>query len=287
MSRVVILSTALPLLLSTNPTQPIRVGVQTVAVYATVSDAEGRLVPDLTQGDFQVFDNGRAVAIEVFSSAIQPITVAVMLDMSGSMVNRFWRVRESTRHFVEALSPQDRARIGTFGYEIAISPILTGDKQRLRRVVDEELWPGGNTPLWNAVDVAMTSLADESGRRVILVLTDGHDTGDLPGFDTGRGRIERRAREEGFMVYAIGLQGHALDLDMASPTDLSGGGHFDLKDDADLTATFARVTAELRHQYTLGFTPAALDGKIHKLNVRLTRPGIKARARTSYLAAPQ
>lgn len=289
MTRVVILSGALGLLLSPHARQqePIRTGVQTVAVYATVSDREGRLVPDLTQADFQVFDNGRPVRIDAFSAGNQPITVAVMLDMSNSMQGRFLRVRESTRRFIDALSPQDRARIGSFGYEVAISPILTGDKRILSRVIDEELWPGGGTPLWNAVDAAMTSLSGEPGRRVVLVLTDGGDTGSLPGLHADQGQVERRARDEGSIVYALGLQGNLLEGGIIKLAALSGGGHFDLNNDEDLTSTFARVTAELRHQYALGFTPTTFDRKTHKLDVRLTRPGLTARARTSYLAVPQ
>ena len=81
-----------------------------------------------------------------------------MLDMSGSMFSRFIRAadlrrcRSSTRSL-----PQDRAQIGTFGEEIAISPHLTGDKEMLRRVLRNELWPMGGTPIWNALDAAMSA----------------------------------------------------------------------------------------------------------------------------------
>lgn len=261
-----------------------RSAVDSVAVYATVSDSRGRLVPDLTREDFQVLDNGQPVDISLFSNERQPITVAIMLDMSGSMAGRFLKVRESTLWFVNALLPGDRAQIGSFGEEVAINPLLTGDKQVLTRVLNQELWPYGPTPLWNAADLAMTALAGQTGRRVVLMLTDGADACRLPrcrNFDD----VEKRARLEDFMFYAIAMDDRGVGKDVASLTRQTGGGHFELKPDDNLTDTFGRVAEELRHQYLIGFSPTALDGKEHRLEVRLTRRDLTARARTSYRAS--
>jgi VWFA-related protein len=263
-----------------------RTGVQTVAIYATVSDHEGRLVTDLDRDTFEIRDNDRPTPIAIFSNAIQAITVAVMLDMSNSMRGKFVRVRESTLSFVAALAPGDRARIGTFGTEVAISPLLTGDLEILTRVLREEVWPGGGTPLWKAIDVAMTSLTRESGRRVVLVLTDGVDFPVDAALRGSPSDLKRRAIDESFLVYAIGMEGTGLERSMVDLTEQSGGGHFQLKADADLSGTFARVIDELRHQYVLGFVPAALDGKVHQLDVRTTNPGLTVRARKSYRAVP-
>ena len=150
-------------------------GVRTVAVYATVHGRDGHLAPNLARSDFQILDNGRPVEITTFSNEAVPFTVALMLDMSASMAAELERVRGSAIDFVQALSPDDRVTIGTFGDEVALSPLLTGDKPTLLRILKEELWLGGGTPLWTAMDRAMSSLATESGRRVILALTDGDD----------------------------------------------------------------------------------------------------------------
>jgi Ca-activated chloride channel family protein len=208
-----------------------------------------------------------------------------MLDMSGSMERRFMRVRESTLRFVDALHPGDRAAIGTFGSEIAISPMVTGDKSVLKRIVEEEVWPGGGTPLWNAMAVAMSAIAKEPGRRVVLVLTDGADTGSIPGHRADEGDVSRRARQDGFMIYAVGMEGTGLQGPMNEMARDTGGGSFELPRDDDLTEAFERVARELRHQYMLGFTPTALDGKEHRLEVRMTNPGLSVRARRSYRAA--
>src|SRR5262249_2648232 len=150
---------------------------RTVNVYATVQGSDGRLVPDLTRSDFRVFEDGHERPLTVFDNTPQAITVAVMFDMSNSMASQYERIRQAAGALGAALRRGDRARIGTFGQEVAISPLLTGDKSVLARILDEELWPGGPTPLWYATDVAMTTLDDEPGRRVVLLLTDGEDSG--------------------------------------------------------------------------------------------------------------
>lgn len=287
--------------MSGGPQATFRSGVRMVAVYATVSDGEGRLVPDLERRAFQVFDNGKRAEITAFSNDVQPITVAIMLDTSGSMINRVIRVRESTERFVKVLTPDDRARIGTFGAEVAISPVLTGNKETLIRVLREELWPGGFTPLWRAVVAAMTSLEGEAGRRVVLVLTDGGDTDYLAARPSPQD-VRQTAIRGSFMIYAIGMEreadgptitvnNHVLSLspgglssEMVEVAEETGGGHFKLETASDLDRTFARVAEELRHQYLLGFAPATLDGKAHKIEVRVTEPGCSVRARRSYIA---
>jgi hypothetical protein len=102
--------------------------------------------------------------------------------MSGSVMRRLLRLRDSSLQFIKALTPVDRARIGTFGAEIFISPLLTNDQKVLERVLREELWPGGMTPLWGALGAALDSLANEPGRRVVLIFTDGAAAGTLPGY---------------------------------------------------------------------------------------------------------
>lgn len=266
-----------------QPRPTFQSGTKTVVLYATVRSSDGRLVPDLPREAFTVLDNGRPVEVNLFSNDPQPLTVALLIDMSGSMERHFLRVRAATREFIKALQPSDRVRIGTFGDEVALSPHLTGDKALLTRVLEEETWPLGGTPMWSAAYDAMVSLHGEAGRRVILILTDGVDNGTM--FEHTIVDAERRATTEGFMVYGIGMEGTGLDSSVKSLADDTGGGYFDLKAGDDLASTFARVVEELRHQYVLGFTPAALDGRRHRLEVKLSSPGLKARARRSYLAA--
>jgi Ca-activated chloride channel family protein len=263
-----------------------------VPVYATVRDVAGRLVGNLTKADFQILDNGKPVVITNFSNEIVPITVALLLDMSASMTKEYPRVRDAATHLVDGLFPTDRVRIGSIGTEVFLSPLLTSDKPTLKRILREELWLGGHTPLWRASKQAMASLQAESGRRVILLLTDGGDDCEPTRWSPEVSRVPcsseaeiRQLRIEGdFLFYAIGMEGTGLDKGMIRIANESGGGHFKLERNANLSATFEAVADELHHQYLLGFTPAVLDGTVHQLEVRMTNAELTARARQFYAA---
>ena len=256
-----------------------RTNVHTVGVYPLVSGPDGRLVTDLGRDDFIVLDNGAPTDITVFSTDTQPITAAMMLDMSASMEDRLVLVRNAAVGFVNAMKPTDRLRIGSFGTETALSPLLTSDKAVLTRVLREELWPGGSTPLWGALDAAMKSLAAETGRRTVVVVTDGVDTSYA-----NQQAIADRAVAGLYMIYAIGLEGKGLSAKLTDLIGKTGGGHFDLRAQEDLGAALTRLQTELRHQYLVGFTPLALDGLTHTLEVRVKRPGYSVRSARQFVA---
>jgi Ca-activated chloride channel family protein len=259
---------------------------ETVSVYATVRDRAGRLVSDLPRAAFQVFDNGKPVELTVFSSEIQPITAVLLLDVSGSMFMHFTRVRESAFSFIDGLLPHDRLRLGSFAIEVAISPILTNDPTLLRQIAREEIWPDeyeGGTKIWRALFEGLESLSTQPGRRVLCLVTDGADTGPWPWPDQ-RADVRRRILREDFMLYAVGFQQPGLDRALTSLAEDSGGGHHRIATGDDLGTTFEQITEELRRQYVLGFTPVALDGREHRIEVRLADPGMTARARRSYFA---
>ena len=260
-------------------TQVFRSSVDLVAIYPLVTGGDGRIATNLRREDFTVLDNGRPADIAIFSSDRQPITASLLLDMSASMEDRWARVRDAAMRFVDALDRGDRLQIGTFGSEIAISPHLTGDKAILGRVLREELWPGGSTPLWTAMQAGMQSLAAEGGRRTIVMVTDGVDTSGAR-----HAQIAERAVRDRFMVYAIGFEGKGLGPRLVDLINETGGGRFDLKKGEDLGMAFLNVADELRHQYLIGFTPAALDGLAHSLEVRINRPGFTVRSPRQFVA---
>jgi VWFA-related protein len=155
---------------------PFKSGAKTVAVYATVTDGQGRLVPDLAREDFEIYDNGKLQPLTIFSNEIQPITVVVMLDRSGSMQGNFRLVQAAGEAFVGRLIAGDKARIGSFSTRVQIDPEdFTSDPNELVRILRTGLQEPGPTPLWNAADAAITSLLPQEGRRVVLLFTDGAD----------------------------------------------------------------------------------------------------------------
>jgi Ca-activated chloride channel homolog len=269
-----------------------RAGTQIVSLFATVMDAQKRLVPDLQQTDFEVFDNEKPQPLVFFQNETQAITVIVMLDTSGSMTLTLDLLRAAAEQFVLRLLPADKARVGAFNDKIQIKGReFISDRDQL--VTDiKDLDYGNGTRLWDALAVCEDELKGIEGRRVILVFTDGDDTESR---NASLGKVIDRARAEEVMIYAIGLESvyfngqHTVrskpDSGLRKIADETGGGYFELAKTADLAPTFTRVAQELHSQYVLGFTPTVLDGKVHKLAVRVKQPGMTARARKSYLAA--
>jgi hypothetical protein len=204
------------------------------------------------------------------------------------------RVHAALMRFIDSLVGHDRLRIGSFGDEVALSWSLTGDKEVLRRVVAEELWPGGTSPLWRALDTAVTSLASESGRKVVVVLTDGIDhapggTQGLPQLPGGFSGLKKTIdSSQDLIVYAIGFgdpsQGQRLRGDIVSLVQASGGGHVDVSPAADLGSVLDDVGRELRQQYVIGFSPRHADGLTHPVEVRVSVPGAVVRSRRTYRA---
>ena len=182
---------------------------RTVAIYATVTDANGALMPDLLSGDFEVYDDGKRQPLTVFGNDIQPITVVMLLDRSGSTLPIFGLVQKAAEAFVTAMSPADKARIGSFSNRIEIDPqTFTSDHDELMRILATDLQDPGPTPLWNAVNVGITALIHEEGRRVILLFTDGGDNpANFRTNNTSLSDVMKRAEEENVMVYAVGVAG--------------------------------------------------------------------------------
>ena len=183
-----------------------RAGTNTVSVFATVQDGAGRLVPDLTRVDFEVLDNGKPQPLTVFANDIQPITIVIMLDRSGSMMWNFGLVRDAAEQFVGDLLPDDRARVGNFSNFVRIDPpTFTSDRKELVRILHEDLQDAGPTPLWNATSAAMNALESQAGRRVVLVFTDGKDSPPNPTGNVSYWEVRDRSQKDEIMVYAIGL----------------------------------------------------------------------------------
>jgi len=234
----------------------------------------------LQADDFVVLDNGVPQVITTFSREPVPIVGIALWDVSNSMEPDASRVRASARSFVRSLWPDDRFRIGSFGGNIVFSPLLTGDKSILMRVVNEELWFGGGTPLWTAIVAGLEEVSQETGRRIVVVVTDGH-TLEL---QTSKTDVMRRMHRSDAMVYAIGFSPVGLSGAIKDVVDESGGGYAQLGDVRDFDSELSRVATELHHQYVLGFSPLSLDGKVHKLSVATRVPGAKVRARKGYVA---
>jgi len=263
---------------------------QIVSVPATVLDGQGRLVPNLEQDEFTVLDNGKPQPITFFQNETQPFTVVVMLDYSASMTSSLDLLRAAAEQFLLRMLPQDKGQVGAFSDKIEFSGEFTNDRDDLISAL-RDLQFGNPTRLWDAVDQSIDMLKPVDGRKVVLVFTDGDDTYSKTGF----GSVLDHAKQNDVMVYAIGLQstyfnGQRMvrsqpDRSLKKIAEETGGGYFELKKTDELAPTFSRVAQELHSLYTIGFSPAALDGKEHKLDLKMKQAGMTARARKTYVAS--
>lgn len=293
---------------ATGQQQPsFRGGSDTVRVFVTVTDRDGRLVTTLNQDMFEARDEGKPQPIALFDKSPQPIRLIVMLDVSGSMAGNLPLLRAAAAQLFTRLQPQDGVRVGAFGHEVTISPAFTRDPGELTAALPSTIAPDAPTPLWRAIDDALGAFgAGDDRRKVILVLSDGKDTGtfNLRQRPASQGGVIDRAQREDVMIYAVGLrsrgarptpgpgpgglQGMLLadlpDAGLARVAEETGGGYIEIRGGQDLGAAFAGVADELHTQYLLGFVPPKRDGKVHDISVRVSQGGLKPRARKSYVA---
>jgi Ca-activated chloride channel family protein len=269
-----------------------RSGTQIVSVVTTVTDSQGRLVPGLEREAFSIRDNGRPQEITFFQNDVQPFTVVVMLDYSASMTANLDLLEAAAEQFVLRMLPADRGQVGSFSDKIQFSGTFTSDRDDLIFALGD-LQFGNPTRLYDAISESIGMLEGIEGRKVVLAFTDGDDTASR----VGMGHVLDRARDQEVMIYAIGLESEYFngqrqvrtrpDRGLRRLAEETGGGYFELKKTDELAPTFTRVAQELHSQYTLGFTPATLDGREHRLEVRMNQPGMNARARRSYIASPE
>ena len=279
-----------------------------VRLFVTVTDRDGRLVTTLSQNDFDIRDEGKPQPITLFDNTPQPIRLIVMLDVSGSMEGNLSLLRDASQELFTRLRPDDLVRVGSFGKDVSISPRFSNNPDTLSDALPRYIPPDAPTPLWRAVDTAMEAFGTEGDqRRVILVLSDGKDSGPINFREryVSQAEVIDRARRDDVMIYAIGMRSRgarptmpglgpgglqaALAADLPDPglaavAEQSGGGYAEIRLGQDLGAAFARVADELHSQYLLGFAPPKRDGKVHDLDVRVATKGLKPRARKGYVA---
>jgi Ca-activated chloride channel family protein len=288
--------------------QTIRSTGELVRVFVTATERDGHLVTDLKQSDFEVRDEGKPQPIIAFANSPKPIELIALLDVSGSMYGNLPLLRSASEQLFKRLGEDDVARLGTFGQQVQIGPEFTHDVDALLATLPREIDEHAPTPLWRAVDNAMDLFKDDPDkRRLILVLSDGKDSG-VTGFRqkiVSPAQIIDRAIQEDVMLYAVAMRSNEAqprqigvglealreaatrnlpDPGLARVAEETGGGYTEIRYRQDLAGEFARVADEIHSQYLLGYEPPKHDGKVHKIEVKVARSGVKPRARKSYVA---
>ena len=266
-----------------------------VLVPVSVTDPMQRFVTGLNRDNFEVFEGAKPQRIQHFSSEDVPVSLGIILDISGSMSDKLERVRDAVNQLCEVSNPQDEYFMITFADEPRLAVDFTTNPDDLRKEL-VFTQPKGRTSLLDAIHLALRKMKNARyGRRALLVISDGGDNHSRH----GEREIRGLAKESDVMIYSIGvfdrymptpeeLRGPALLGDIADPT----GGRAFTVDNPNIMPSVARhIGMELRTQYVLAYRPqdAPHNGKWRKIRVRLRLPRkfafLQAHAKTGYYAS--
>jgi VWFA-related protein len=277
-----------------------------ILVQATVDQADGKPALGLTRDNFEVLVDGEPRPIESLSSADGPVSVVLLLDVTASMrmgnlSSGITLQRAVDQWFPFSLKPGDRARIGTIAKHLFLSDRFTSVRHEINQAGFAARTPPpadkiGPSPIWDAVDAATSALEWEDGQRAILLFTDGRSTGNRVSLR----EATTHATIAGASVHVIAERDAPASIYQVDGTEVAVAPGAGLRTLADRTGgtyisdrpfpwsdpgpLFARVLESLHHAYTIGFAPAALDGKVHTVEIKVNTPGLTVRARKSFLA---
>ena len=277
-------------------TKPIHVNVDLALVNVTVTDSHGRLVTGLAKTDFHIYEDGEEQEIRTFSSEDQPVSIGIVLDMSGSMSDKIEKARQAAAQFLKAANPRDEFFLVTFNDRARLNTHFTTAVDDLQT---DLLYARakGQTALFDGVYLGLTEMRDaHNARRAILIISDGGDNHSR----YSETDLRRYVKEADCQLYAIGiyerrdmfrtfeeLYGPTLLSEM---TDLTGGQTFAVNSIRDLPDVATKIGMELRNQYVLGYKPSndQHDGKWRKIKVQLALPrrmaSVHVYARAGYYA---
>jgi Ca-activated chloride channel family protein len=255
-------------------------GVNLVEVYATVVDDKGDPIPNLTADDFVVEEDGRRQTIEAFAAGDFPLSLAVAIDRSFSVPAV--RLRDevyAVQRLLGELRDEDRVLVLAIGSEVEQLSPLSADHRAAYDAL-RGLQPWGTTPLFDATLDAVNAIQGASGRRALIVISDGVDRYSR----TSGSQMVEEARRRDVLVYPVVVQ-RTVPQVLADVAAATGGRAVAVRDPDALGMTLSAIASELRTQYLLGYTPRPNEGASpawRSIAVRVARPGVHVRARDGY-----
>ena len=274
---------------------PLKSSIELTVVTATVVDADGRLVPDLTQNAFQIFEDGVQQTITQFTHERVPLGLGLLLDVSDSMFGqRILDARAAVERFLlELLAPTDAYFVMAFNHEPTLLTPWTSEPGAVRQAL-ASLHPSGSTAIYDAVARALPLVDHRTRERAALVvISDGADTAS----DITLRQLRTALQRSDAFVYAIAIDSPArYALNASVDADGARRGHqpdrrTHTRSSTTPTSSRPRRRALPRsstRQYMLGYSsPHPGDGQYHSIRVKTTSAGYRVRARNGYLAVRQ
>lgn len=257
-----------------------------VSVPISVMNSNGQYVTDLKRADFRVYEDGKEQTIVHFSNVDQPFSVVLLIDTSGSTAPFLDQIKGAAKAFVEQLRPADTVRPIYFHGEIKPLAEAGLNDPKLFSAALDEIKPGPvnmGTRMYDAVAFGLSALLPVSGRKAVILITDGENTW---GKATMKGTL-REAEESDTVVYTVqygDLEPQKYLMQLAEKT---GGKYFHLPNLGVIKNSFVEVANELRRQYVLGYRPTD-PSRVgpRKIKVKVDRKRVRVRARESYTYAP-
>jgi Ca-activated chloride channel family protein len=276
--------------------QPVfRAGTELVNVGVTVTDGDGAFLTDLTAEDFEVLEDDRRQTVTFFArgeaGAVPELHAGLLFDTSGSMGEDIRLARTAAIRFLNRLDDAQDITIVDFDTEVRVGKYEQHDFPRIvERIRSRE--PKGMTAMYDALAVYLDGAAEERGRKILVLFTDGGDTRSTIRF----GDVMTLLRASDVTVYAIGFlerQRGALrseqQVRLTQIATESGGQAFFPRSLDQIEEAYDLVMEQIRAQYSLGYvsTNTAADGEWRKLEIRVRRPGLddaRIQARKGYFA---
>ena len=274
--------------------QRIRSGIELVSLNVTVTDGSGKYATDLTEPDFEVYEDGAKQNLTFFSRTQQPIALSLLLDTSASMDERMGIAQEAAIGFARQLHKDDQAEVIDFDSQVRILQAFTNDSAALEKAI-RQTTPNGSTSLYNALYIALKDLkkikaetTTDIRRQAIVLLSDGDDTSSLIEFD----QVLDLAKRSETVIYSIGLrQGEIArrefkeaEFVLKQLSSETGGRAYFPTDARELQKIYQSIWDELSSQYALAYssTNPKRDGAWRRVQVRITKPGHTARTKLGY-----
>jgi Ca-activated chloride channel family protein len=264
-----------------------------VVLNASVVDKNGKLLTNIPQSAFKVYENGIEQQIKIFRREDVPVSMGIIIDNSGSMRDKRAKVAAASMSLVKASNPQDEVFIVNFNDDAYLDQSFTSESRRLEEAL-EKIDSKGGTAMRDAISMSIEYAKDKGkkDKKVLLVVTDGNDNTSNETLE----QLVRRAQQSEVLIYCIGLLNEEEPREakkarraLNALAKASGGLDYYPKDLAEVDRITPEVAHEIRNQYILAYSPTspALDGTFRKINVTVKAAGNPTvRTRSGYYATP-